>query len=93
MDIKQIEQIFNKEVNKRGYKIEKIESKTTNSYYFRLSSGDTSLNIRVSDHKTGRDLTTLRFDKVKNSKSVEGFIKNCCQGLSQRKLKAVLGGF
>lgn len=93
MNINQIEQIFKKEVNKKGYKIEEIQSKTTNSYYFKLSSGDVSMTIRVSDHKSGRNLTTLRFDKVKNTQSVEGFIKNCCQGLSQRKLKAILGGF
>lgn len=91
MSIEQVNQIFNKVTTKRGYSLEVKKSKSTESWYFRICSGEYHLLIRVSDHYTQKDIITLRIDKVKKPQNVESFIINRCNDLSKRKLKSVLG--
>lgn len=91
MEIETIRQIFIKEVKRKGYNIEENKSLSTNSWYFTLSSGKYSMVIRVSDHNSKKDISTLRIDKIKKTKNVESYIHNRCQDLHERKMKAILG--
>ncbi len=91
MNIEQVNQIFKKVTSKKGYSLEVKKSQSTESWYFRICSGTYFLLVRVSDHNTQKNITTLRIDKVKNVENVERFVTNCCNGLSKRKLKSILG--
>lgn len=91
MKINEIKQIIRQQVKNKGYELEERKSTSTNSWYFKIYSGDCSLMFRVSDHYTKSDVITLRLDKKLSAKSVAGFINNRCQDLSSRKVKQLLG--
>lgn len=76
---------------KRGYELEERKSSTTNSWYFKISTGDESLLFRISDHKTETNVITLRLDKKTSYKNIVGFIDNRCNDLSARVIKKALG--
>jgi len=78
-------------IKQKGYDFEERKSSSTNSWYFKIKSGDYSLLFRVSDHKTGSNVITLRVDKNTNYKVVERFIGNRCSDLSARVVKSALG--
>lgn len=84
--------IITKELSKSGYEYREINSKTTDSMYYRISSGETSLLFRISDHPTQKDVITFRIDKHKNNKdNLQKFIKNRISDLSYRVTKTFLG--
>lgn len=91
MNIDVIRQILKRKVEQKGYVFEERKSSSTNSWYFKVSSGEFSLLFRVSDHKTKANVMTLRYDKKTNFKSVEAFIDNRCNDLGRRIVKSVLG--
>lgn len=91
MNITEITNIIHKEVQKRGYHLEARKSISTNSWYFKISSGKYNLLFRVADHATHSNVITLWTNKNISPQSVEHFIKNRCSDLSHRKLKGVLG--
>lgn len=78
-------------IQRKGYEFEERKSSSSNSWYFKIKSGEYSLLFRVSDHKTGSNVITLRVDKNTNYKVVERFIGNRCEDLSARVVKAALG--
>lgn len=87
----EIKKLIEKKVACKGYKLEEIDSLSTESMYFKISSGNTSLTFRVSDHKTSRNLITLRVDHKTNRQLIENFIENRCKDLSKRRVKELLG--
>lgn len=91
MKVNDVVSIIRAEVNRRGYKLEERKSVSTDSLYFKIYSGDTSLMFRLSDHQTKSNIMTLRVDKKTTAQSVRGFINNRCQDLSHRHVKALLG--
>lgn len=91
MNIHEIKNIINRQVTKRGYRLEERPSTSSNSWYFKIYSSDTDMLFRVSDHKTKSNIVTLRFDKCTSPKNVESFVNNRCQDLSDRRLKKLLG--
>lgn len=91
MNIHEIKNIINKQVTKKGYYLEERPSTSSNSWYFKIYSGDSDMLFRVSDHNTRSNIVTLRLDKCTSVKNVESFINNRCQDLSDRTLKKLLG--
>ena len=91
MSTAEIIKIIEKTVDKKGYDIETRKSISTESVYFKIYSGDYSLLFRISDHATKKDVITLRTDLKLTPEKVEGFARNRCRDLSDRKLKGVLG--
>lgn len=91
MKINDIAQIIRKEVKKNGYSLEERKSLTTDSWYFKIYSGDTSLMFRVSDHQAKSNVITFRTDKNFSVQSVIGFAHNRCMDLSHRRVKTLLG--
>lgn len=91
MKINDIRRVIRNEVQKKGYGLEERQSVSTNSWYFKIYSGDTSLMFRVADHRTKTDVITLRVDKNFSTQSVIGFVRNRCQDLSNRRLRMLLG--
>lgn len=76
---------------RRGYGLEERKSSSTNSWYFKITSGDESLLFRISDHKTETNVITLRLDKKTSYKNIISFIDNRCNDLSTRIIKKALG--
>lgn len=93
MQMQEIHRIIEKTVARKGYTLETHKSTSTNSWYYRIHSGDSTLAFRVSDHKVKgkNNIMTLRFDKKNTPKSVENFIISRCEGLSFRRTKELLG--
>ena len=91
LNVEAIRNIIKQKVAQKGYSLEERKSSSTNSWYFKIISGNYSLLFRVSDHKTGTKVITLRVDKNTNYKTVERFIENRCNDLSSRIVKSVLG--
>ena len=91
MNIHDIRIIFSKQAQKKGYRLEERPSTSTNSWYFKIYSGNTDMMFRVSDHQTKSNIITLRFDKNTSFKNIENFINNRCKDLSNRRLKQLLG--
>ena len=92
MTITEVKQILEKQINQKGYVLEERKSTTTDSWYFKIYSGRYSLMFRVSNHRTGSNITTLRLDKNISRKQVERFAINRCCDLSNRVVKEFLLG-
>lgn len=91
MNAAEIIKIIEKTVDKKGYDLKERKSVSTDSMYFEISSGKYSLLFRISDHATRKDVITLRTDLKLTPEKVEGFVRNRCRDLSDRKLKGILG--
>lgn len=91
MNSAEITRIIRQEVRKKGYELKERQSVSTTSQYFEIRSGAYSLLFRIADHATHADVITLRVDKKVTPRSVEGFIRNRCRDLSDRKMKGILG--
>lgn len=83
--------IILKELSKSGYEYKEINSKSTDSMYYKISSGESSLLFRISDHPTQKDVITFRIDKHKNRENLQKFVKNRISDLSYRVTKTFLG--
>ena len=91
MQMHEIHRIIEKTVAKKGYILETHKSASTNSWYYRIHSGDSTLVFRVSDHKGKNNIMTLRADKKNTPQSIENFINSRCEDLSFRRVKELLG--
>ena len=91
LKIEAIRNIIKQKINQKGYVLEERKSSSTDSWYFKIISGNYSLLFRVSDHRTGSKVVTLRVDKNTNYKVVERFIDNRCYDLGARVVKSSLG--
>ena len=91
MTYEQVAQIIFKEAKKAGYIVEERKSISTQSVYYKLISGTSSLLFRVSDHNTKSDVITLRIDLKSSNKTAESFVKNRIRDLGYRALKMALG--
>lgn len=88
MNMVDIKKVIVKEVaSRKGYSLQIMESKSTDSVYFKLFYNDSSLIFRVSDHHGKSNIKTLRVDKKTTKKSVEGFIDNRCRDLGRRSVE------
>lgn len=94
MSIDELRIIFKKETSRNGYQLEERKSTSSDSSYFVICTGngphtkDNSLQFRVSNHKTKSNVITLRLDQKLTPKSAEGFIKNRCKDLGDRRLRS-----
>ena len=92
MTINEIKKIIEQQTQQKGYFLEERKSNSTGSWYFKIyASPEVSLLFRVSDHKTKKDIITLRIDRKLTYDSVFRFVNNRCQDLGYRHMKAVLG--
>jgi hypothetical protein len=91
LNVEAIRNIIKQKIAQKGYILEERKSSSTNSWYFKIISGNYSLLFRVSDHKTGTKIITLRVDKNTNYKIVERFVENRCNDLGSRVVKSELG--
>jgi hypothetical protein len=91
LNVEAVRNLVKQKVSQRGYTLEERKSATTSSWYFKISSGEYSLLFRVSDHKTGSKVVTLRVDKNTKFKVAEKFINNRCDDLGARIVKTALG--
>lgn len=92
MQYKDVLEIIKREVKRKGYDLIERDSVSTNSHYFKLYSGKTSLMFRISDHNTKSNIITLRIDgKKMNPEHIKNFIINRMSDLGRRHLKDVLG--
>lgn len=91
LKVEAIRQIVRQRVAQKGYILEERKSSTTDSWYFKIISGEYSLLFRISDHKTKTNVITLRVDKGTNYKVVERFVDNRCNDLGSRIVKSALG--
>lgn len=74
-----------------GYKIEKRPSQSTNSCYFKITNRYTSMIFRISDHKTHKNIMTLRLDKENSEETVKKFVRNRIKDFNRRSCDTVLG--
>lgn len=91
MTYETISKIIFKEVEALGYRVTERKSVSTNSVYYTLFSSKSQLMFRVSDHKTDKNIVTLRVDQKGVEKNAIHFIRNRIKDLQYRNLKAVLG--
>lgn len=91
LNVETVRTLVKKKAAQKGYTLEERKSSTTNSWYFKISSGEYSLLFRVSDHKTGANVTTFRIDKNTKFKAAERFVDNRCNDLGTRVVKTALG--
>ena len=92
MNINEVKQIIQAQIKRKGYLLEERKSVSTGSWYFKIyASPDVSLLFRVSDHKTKKDVITLRLDHKLTRDGVIRFVNNRCQDLSYRHVKLTLG--
>ena len=92
MNINEIKKIIYEKVKKKGCFLEERKSNTTGSWYFKIFMSDKiSLLFRISDHKTKKDIITLRVDHKISRDVVTRFVNNRCDDLKYRHLKSLLG--
>lgn len=90
MKYQEIIRIIETEVKNKGYILEKRDSLSTDSHYFKIYNGDCSLLFRISDHMTKSNVITLRIDRCRSIGDVQKFIRNRLNDLSYRRLKSIL---
>lgn len=68
-----------------------MQSHTTNSMYYKLINTHTSLIFRISDHATGKDISTLIIGGKITEKNIRSYVRNRVKDFRKRSLKAILG--
>ena len=91
MKINEVKQIIEEQIKRKGYRLEERKSSSTGSWYFKIYSAEVSLLFRVSDHKTKKDIITLRVDHKLTRDAIIRFTNNRCEDLSYRRVKILLG--
>ena len=91
MKINEVKQIIEEQIKRKGYRLEERKSSSTGSWYFKIYSAEVSLLFRVSDHKTKKDIITLRVDHKLTRDAIIRFTNNRCEDLSYRRVKTLLG--
>jgi len=83
----EVRRIITSEIKKSGITFKEIESKSTDSVYFKLFYGEADLLFRVSNHKSIKNIITLRIDRKSTPETIKAFTKNRIKDLSYRKMK------
>lgn len=65
-------------------------SASTNSQYYKLVNGRTSLLFRISDHDTKADVSTLLISKKISEQTIRQYVRNRIKDFRKRSLKALL---
>lgn len=90
MDLQTAKTIVRQELNKLHCEYKEIESKTTNSVYYKIYFGKSDLQFRISDHRTKYDISTLRIDYKSSAKTIINYVHNRIQDAKDKELYAAL---
>ena len=88
-----VRDIIKQELNKARMNYREIESKETESVYYKLYLGNTSMLFRISDHSTKKDVSTLRFDHKTSEDNVRRYTRNRIRDAKSREVKAIFNSF
>lgn len=88
-----VREIIKQELNKARMDYREIESKETESVYYKLYLRNTSMLFRISDHPTKKDVSTLRFDHRTSEDNVRRYTRNRIRDAKSRELNALLDSF
>lgn len=88
-----VRDIIKQELNKAHMNYREIESKKTESVYYKLYLGSTSMLFRISNHSTKKDVSTLRFDHRTSEDNVRRYTRNRIKDAKARELGALLDSF
>jgi len=91
LSINEVKRVIEKEVASFGYNLKERKSVSTDSWYFEISNGKSSLLFRVATHKTYKNVSTLRIDRKLTHKDVIAFARKKCHALGYRFVKERLG--
>ena len=88
-----VRETIKQELRKAGVESHEIESKETESVYYRIHLSRTTMLFRISDHATSKDVSTLRFDYRTSADKVRRYVRNRINDAKRRELSAVLNSF
>lgn len=88
-----VREIIKQELNKARMDYREIESKETESVYYKLYLRNTSMLFRISDHPTKKDVSTLRFDHRTSEDNVRRYTRNRIRDAKSRELNVLLDSF
>ena len=88
-----VRDIIKQELNRAHMDYREIESKETESVYYKLYLGKTSMLFRISDHPTKKDVSTLRFDHKTSEDNIRRYTRNRVRDAKSREVKAIFNSF
>ena len=88
-----VRDIIKQELNRAHMDYREIESKETESVYYKLYLGNTSMLFRISDHPTKKDVSTLRFDHKTSEDNIRRYARNRIKDAKAREVGALLDSF
>lgn len=91
MNIITVKDLVDQQLKRSGYKYQIRESTSTTSVYFKIYASNTNLLFRIADHKTKKDIITLRIDHKTSQQSIQRFVQNRIDDVKKRNLKIILG--
>ena len=91
MTITTVRNIIKDQLRRRGIKYTDRDSVSSDSVYFTIYFGETTLLFRVSDHSTKKPVITLRTDKKLDRDRIIRFVNNRYDDLKYRCAKRSLG--
>lgn len=93
MTKKGVRDIIKQELNRARMKYREIESKETESIYYKLYLENTSMLFRISDHPTKKDVSTLRFDYKTSEDNIRRYARNRIKDAKSREMVAFFNSF
>lgn len=88
-----VKDIIKQELNKAKMHYKEIESKETESVYYKIYFGNSNMVFRISDHPTKKDVSTFRFDYKTKEDNVRRYARNRIKDAKAREVGAVLDSF
>lgn len=88
-----VRDIIKQELNKAKVDYKEIESKETESVYYKIYLGATTMLFRISDHPTKKDVSTFRFDHKTNADNIRRYARNRIKDAKTREVGALLDSF
>lgn len=88
-----VRDIIKQELNRAHMDYREIESKETESVYYKLHLGNSSMLFRISDHPTKKDVSTLRYDHKTSEDNVRRYTRNRIKDAKAREVGALLDSF
>lgn len=88
-----VRDIIKQELNKAKMNYKEIESKETESIYYKIYFGNSSMIFRISDHPTKKDVSTFRFDYKTSAENIRRYARNRINDAKAREVGAVLDSF
>lgn len=68
-----------------------IQSRSTNSRYYKLINTNTSMEFRISDHVTNKNISTLVISKHVNEITIRRYVRNRVKDFRRKSLDVTLG--